>query len=88
MLFNLLFSLPYNRTGIVVLLANTEQKPFSPFGDRQACKTPVVGEITNPCLNTSPFQRKFNMSLCNAKENLSYSFAISQKLGILLTAGT
>ena len=26
-----------------------------PFGWQKACKTPVLGEITNPWLNTSPF---------------------------------
>ena len=28
------------------------------------------------------------MLLCSSKQNMSYSFAIAQELGILLTAGT
>ena len=35
---------------------------FCRFGDRQACKTPVLWEITNLWLNTSPFQWRLHMS--------------------------
>ena len=58
---------------------------FAVFGDRQACKTLVLGEIVNLWLNTSLFQRRFNMLLCSSKENIRHSFAITQTLGILLT---
>ena len=37
-------------------------------------------------LSTSPFQWRFNVLLCRSQENISQSFAIAQKLGILLTA--
>ena len=55
------------------------------FGDRQVCKTPVLGEIRNLSLNTSSFQWRFNMLLWSSEENISHSFVIAQKLGILLT---
>ena len=49
---------------------------FCRLGDRQ----PVIRDIANLWLNTSPFQWRFNMLLCISKENISHSFAVAQKL--------
>ena len=53
----------------------------------QTCKTPVLGDITTLWLNISPFQWRFNMSLCDITWHgdilFNKRFVISPRSGVL-----
>ena len=92
MILNLLFSLPYNQTGFVVLSASMEQNSFSsrskggqilPFWWQTGMWNSSSWRDYKFLVKYITVAVMFNMLLCSSKEIISQSFAIVQKQGRL-----